>query len=116
MSQWKWNDVVLEVDMEDVDFQEKYEAAFAKMEKTENELVKVGKLTDITKSYCQMFFDLFDDIFGEGTSNKLFGGKRNMRLVDECYDSFISVCKKEVDEANRRRMAKAKKYAVKVKR
>ena len=32
MSLWKWNDVELEVDMEDVDFLEKYEMAFQKME------------------------------------------------------------------------------------
>ena len=31
MSFWKWNDVELEVDMEDVEFQEKYENAFNKM-------------------------------------------------------------------------------------
>ena len=113
MSQWKWNDVVLEIDMEDVDFQEKYESAFARMGETEKELQKIGKLSDITKAYCQMFFDLFDDIFGEGTSNRLFGSKRNMRLVDECYDSFISECARQVKEANKKRMAHAKKYAVK---
>ena len=30
MSLWKWNDVELEVDMGDVEFQEKYEKAFNK--------------------------------------------------------------------------------------
>ena len=43
MSHWKWNDVELEVDMEDADFQEKYENAFMKMEKTEENLKKAGK-------------------------------------------------------------------------
>ena len=31
MSIWKWNDVELEVDMEDADFQEKYENAFQRL-------------------------------------------------------------------------------------
>ena len=35
MSQWKWNDVELEIDMEDYDFLKKYEDAFRHMEVTE---------------------------------------------------------------------------------
>ena len=40
MSQkWKWNDVELEIDMQDVDFQEKYERAFEILEKEEKEVL-----------------------------------------------------------------------------
>lgn len=116
MSQWKYNDVILEVDMEDVDFQEKYENAFNKMAETEKDLLKVGSLSGITREYCQMFYDLFDDIFGPGTGEKLFNGKYNVRLVDEAFDSFLSHCKKEVDAANKRRMNTMKKYKVAKKR
>ena len=112
MSLWKYNNVELEVDMEDADFQEKYENAFLKMEQTEVELAKVGNLSQITKNYCQMFYQLFDDIFGSGTGEKLFGGKYNARLVDEVYDSFINHCKKEVEAANKRRANTVKKYKV----
>lgn len=112
MSQWKYNNVVLEVDMEDYDFQAKYENAFNKMDKTEKELQKVGTLSGITKQYCEMFYQLFDDIFGPGTGNKLFGGKYNTRIVDDCFDSFLSHCKREVDAANKKRMATIKKYKV----
>ena len=108
MSLWKWNDVELEIDMEDVEFQQKYENAFNKMAKTEEELQKVGAISELSLRYCNMFFQLFDDIFGEGTSQKLFNGKKNTRVVEECYDSFLEVCKNEVDQANKRR---AKKYA-----
>ena len=116
MSLWKCNNVELEVDMEDVEFQEKYEKAFLNMEKTETELQKIGNLSQITKSYCQMFYTLFDDIFGSGTGEKLFGGKYNARLVDEVYDSFISHCRKEVEAANKRRANTVKKYKVNKKR
>lgn len=112
MSLWKWNNVELEIDMEDVDFQEKYENAFNKMGKTEKELQKVGSLSQITRQYCQMFYQLFDDIFKPGTGDELFGGKYNMRLVDEAFDSFLNHCKKEVDSANKRRFNNAKKYKV----
>ena len=51
MSLWKWNDVELEVDFEDADFQERYEKAFDKLEGIEKELQKTGKLSEITKKY-----------------------------------------------------------------
>ena len=114
MSQiWKWNDVELEIDMQDVDFQEKYERAFEILEKEEKEVMKIGKLSEMTRSYCNMFFHLFDNIFGENTSEKLFNGKINEALVNDCYDSFLALCKKDVDEINKRRMARASKYKVK---
>ena len=47
MSQWKWNDVELEIDMEDYDFLKKYEDAFRHMEVTEKELQKVGNTSEI---------------------------------------------------------------------
>ena len=72
MSLWKWNDVELEIDMEDYDFLHKYEKAFETLEKKESELQKVGTQTVIIKEYCDMFYQLFDDIFGPGTGNKLF--------------------------------------------
>ena len=52
MSLWKWNDVELEIDMEDYDFLHKYEKAFETLEKKESELQKVGTQTVIIKEYC----------------------------------------------------------------
>lgn len=116
MSQWKWNDVELEVDMEDADFQERYENAFKKMEKTETDLLKVGSLSQITRDYCRMFYRLFDDIFGDGTGDKLFKGKHNTRLTEEVYSSFIAHCSKDVEEINKRRAGMIKKYKVNTRR
>ena len=95
MSLYKINDVELEIDMEDYDFQKKYEDAFEKMYEEEKVLQKVGKASEITHGYCQMFRNLFDGIFGEGTSEKLFGNKYNISLTNEVYDEFISICKEQ---------------------
>lgn len=116
MSLWKWKDVELEVDMYDVGFQEKYEKAFNDMDITEKELQMTGTLADISKNYCRMFFRLFDDIFGEGTSDKLFHGKMNIQEIDECYDSFHEFCKKEVDSYLKKMAMRTKKYKVKSKK
>lgn len=110
MSLWKWNDVELEIDMEDVDFLEKYEKAFSALELKEHELQKIGTRSSIVREYCNMFYQLFDDIFGAGTADKLFNGKRNTRLCEECYDSFIGECTKSVAQADKRRNSMMNKY------
>ena len=113
MSLWKWNNVELEIDMEDVEFQERYENAFQHLEEKEKKLVKTGKLSEISKSYCKMFWDLFDELFGEGTAQRLFEGKMNTGLCNKCYDSFISYCQKQVNEINKKRSSRFAKYKVK---
>ncbi|MGN1165073.1 MAG: DUF6673 family protein [Lachnospiraceae bacterium] len=116
MSQWKWNDIELEVDMEDVDFQEKVEKAYEIMEVEEQNLQKIGKTSEITKAYCNMFYSFFDNVFGEGTGVKLLSEKKNLRAVDECYDSFFAIMKSDVENANKKRFARVKKYKVKGKK
>ena len=110
MSLWKWNDVELEIDMEDYDFLHKYEKAFDAMGVQEEKLQKIGMQSEIVKEYCEMFYRLFDDIFGAGTGDKLFGGKKNIRICEECYTSFISECQQSVQEANRRKNAMMNKF------
>lgn len=110
MSLWKWNDVELEIDMEDYDFLQKYEKAFDAMGVKEEELKKIGTQSEIVKEYCDMFYRLFDDIFGAGTGDKLFNGKRNVRLCEECYTDFIDECQKGVLDANKRKNAMMNKF------
>ena len=55
MSYWKYNDVELDVDMADAEFQEKYENAFEKMEESEKTIKKDGKISEITRAYCSLY-------------------------------------------------------------
>ena len=111
MSLWKWNDVELEVDIEDYDFLERYDDAFKKMDVEEKAIQKVGTSISILKDYCMLFYHLFDRIFGEGTGERLFNKKYNVRICEDCYDSFIRYCAEQNAEANRRRAAIMAKYA-----
>ena len=116
MSQWKWNDVELEIDMVDVEFQQKIEDAYNKMEAEEDNLSKVGRASEITLGYCNMFYNFFDRVFGSGTGEKLLGTKKNARICDECYGSFFDFMRLEVEKSNKRRTQCAQKYKVKSKR
>lgn len=110
MSLYTINDVDLEIDMGDYDFQKKYEDAFEKMGEEEKALQKVGRSSEITKGYCQMFYNLFDRIFGDGTSVKLFGNKYNVSLTNDVYDQFISACKEQAKKLHGDMDKMASKY------
>lgn len=110
MSQVVINDVSLEFDMADYDFQVKYKAAFDKMGETEKELQKIGSVPDMTKEYCQMFYTLFDDLFGAGTGEKLFCGKYNTVAVENAYIEFLNAVDAQVKEINAHRLKAANKY------
>ena len=106
MSQkWEYNGVTLEVDLQDADFAESYEKAFARMEESEKELQKVGVNSEMIRGYCNLFYHLFDDIYGDGTGEKLFAGKKNARMCDEAYRNFLAAAKKDADDARNQRMA-----------
>ena len=110
MSLYNINDVELDIDMEDYEFQKKYEEAFEKVEEEEKLLQKIGKNSEITKGYCEIFYHLFDNLFGEGTGKALFKGKYNIRLVDETYTEFIEICSKQAKESRERRYAAINKF------
>ena len=110
MSLYKIDDVELDIDMEDYDFQVKYEKAFDQLEQDEKELQKIGRASEVTKSYCEMFNRLFDNIFGDGTSTKLFDGKYNMSKTEQVYSEFIGICAEQVRLMNERRTKLANKY------
>lgn len=110
MSRYVINNVELEINMEDYEFQRKYEDAFEEMAEEEKRLQKMEKASEITRAYCQMFRNLFDAIFGEGTSKELFGDKYDIASTDKVYEKFISICSEQAKAANARRNRLANKY------
>lgn len=111
MSQWKVReDLVLDIEMDDVEFQERYEKAFNSLGEKEKALQKEGKVSEISRGYCKMFYELFDDIFGKGTGEKIFEGKMNTTLCEKMYDSFIEHVSNEVKRINAERSKRLNKY------
>ena len=94
----------------DVAFIERYEKAFEKMEENEAKVPKTGTTTDRAKAFVSIFYELFDDIFGEGTGNAIFDGKCNIRMCLDAYDDFLEICKSQIDETNKSIAKKYSKY------
>ena len=85
MSKYIFGNFEVEFDPTDVAFVEKYEAV-AESYKTKVKSVSTDdKASEILKSVCKIFFDTFDELFGKGTSEKMFGESQS---VDQCVKAF----------------------------
>lgn len=87
---WEINGLSLEFDLEDADCAERYENAFEKMSEEEKQVPKDGRLSTRIRAYCRLFRGFYDDLFGEGTSGKIFKGiPDNTDAYDEVYFKFL---------------------------
>lgn len=101
---WEYNGESYELDLDDLETSERFENAIDILTKREKEMTKDGKLSTTIRGYCAMYYEFFDNIFGEGSANKIFEGKTNARLCEEVYfNSFIPFAKKQGDKMRSRR-------------
>lgn len=107
---WKINGLELELDLEDADVFEKTMKVFEQMDEDGRNIDKTGKMPEFIKRYCEIYYNAFDRIFGEGTGEKIFSGKKNMRNCDEVWDSFLGFMQVAVKKANERRLQLSGKY------
>ena len=108
---WEINGLSLPIDLEDADVMERYENAFALMSEAEKSIPKDGKASERIRAYCQMFRDLYDRIFGDGTSEKIFAGQpTNAAVYEDVYDSFLASVREQTVRAAERRAERLGKY------
>lgn len=108
---WEINGLSLELDLEDADCMERYENAFDKMSEEEKQLPKDGKSSVQIRAYCRLFRDLYDRLFGEGTSEKIFKGiPDNTDVYDEVYYSFLDFVTAQKVASKTKRNEKLSKY------
>lgn len=108
---WKINGLGLELDLEDADVFEKVMKSFEQMDEDAKSLDKVGSVPDFIRGYCNIHHKFYDRVFGDGTGERIFGGKKNTRICDEVYDNFLSFMQAAVKKANARRFEISNKYA-----
>lgn len=93
------------VELEDLDFLEA--ETMERIEKAQEEYAEKSKKTDFTKHSemikynCELVFNLFNTIFGEGTDKKIFGNRCNLmdfiRAVSDLFN-YIETKKKESEK------------------
>lgn len=87
---WKINGFSLELDLEDIENMERYENAFEIMKEEEKSIPEDGKASKRIRAYCEMFWHLYDNIFGDGTSERIFSGiKMHTGIYLDIYEDFL---------------------------
>lgn len=97
----KINDVELELDLMDADMAEKYEKVYRKMQKDVANIPKNLSLAENIRKQCKLIFNFFDEVFGEGTSKKIFGNKTNLRECIKAVETLIDHVNKDTEEASK---------------
>lgn len=112
---WEINGQILELDLDNADVMERYEKAFDLMGEEENNIPRDGRFSDQIRAYCKLFRDLFDRIFGEGASEKIFSGiPLSISAYDEVYISFLNYVKGQITASLKAQTDRLAKYAPKV--
>ena len=90
------NDVELEFDFTDADTIDAFEAALSKTQQVLDKDMAGLKRSEAIRVCCHSVFDFFNDVFGQGTDQEIFGGKCSL---NNCIDALAKVVK----EAERQR-------------
>lgn len=107
---WKINGQEFEFDLADADVLEGMLKAFETVDEEQKELQKTGATVSFVRDYCNIYYRMFDNLFGPGAGDKIFGGKHNIRVCEETADDFIAFANRQVEKVNQRRNAKNQKY------
>ena len=104
----KINNIELKMDILDADFSEKVETEMENVtNKTKNidEKFKQAKFkrSEYLREYCKAIFDFFDNIWGEGTHEKIFKSRFNLKECLNAFESFGNAYK-EVAEKEAKEM------------
>lgn len=92
------NNVDLEIDMLDANEAEKFDKV---MDNTKNSITKAKGVAGSKgiRILCEVVFNAFDDIFGEGTHKKIFGEKVNALSCLKAFQELVDGVQIQSDEA-----------------
>lgn len=102
----KINDVELEFNILEADTAEKFENAFTQVVKRVKDVQanKTLRLSQGIREICETVSDCFDTLFGDGTSNKIFGNTCDMGRALEVFaqlkNQFNQTQTKLMDDLN----------------
>ena len=91
-------DKEIDFDFFDAEQMERYEKESEIAQKELNSIdINKMKMSEIINKTCSIIENCFDNVFGEGVSNKIFEGKKNFRL---CVKAFKDLVKAKKEQTN----------------
>lgn len=89
-----------DLDIFDLEVAEKFERELEKVDEVAKGLQGLT-MTEIIKTQCNAIFELFNNIFGEGTDKKLFGNKVNLMTCLKAFEELVSEMRKKNKDLER---------------
>lgn len=109
---WNIKGLNLPFDNQNAEFMKRYEVAFDRMAEEAKALPKDGKASERIIAYCQVFRNLFDRMFGEGTSEKIYDDvPMSIESYDEIYENFLDFVRECNIESAKKRADFMSKYS-----
>lgn len=88
-----------EIDFLDADDMERVENACENvMKKNKVETFTGMSQSQLIRAQCQIIFDFFDEVLGEGAHRRIFKGKVNLTQALNAYDIFLTAKNDSVKE------------------
>ena len=91
------NGVELEFDILDANMAERYEKALARMTEKAKEN-NIGTSSEMIRWQCNTMDAFFEEVYGEGTSIKLFGGSISLRDRISAFEILLKSAKEQRDQ------------------
>ncbi len=82
------NGIELELNIFEATQAELFEQANERVLEERDKVNDIPGLSGKIKLYCDIVYDFFDDVFGDGTANSIFEGRQNML---ECLEAYMDV-------------------------
>lgn len=98
MSVFQFGGFETEIDAADYDFTTRYETCCLRTDEKCKALGKDGLASEYILAYCRIVFDFFNDLFGEGTAEKMFGKRTNLRVCDNALVAIAETMKADVSD------------------
>lgn len=97
------NGVKLDADFTDADFIETLETARKKViEDCDKVDLKNLSTAEGIRQECKIIKDFFDFVFGDGTSEKLFGNKNSLKICLDAFEDIQKESRKSISDFDER--------------
>ncbi len=91
MSLYKFGNFEIEFDPTDVAFVEKYETAADYYATEIKKIPQNGKSSEILKSVCDVFFQFFNQLFGDDASLEMFQKTQSINLCTKAFKQLVDI-------------------------
>lgn len=94
------NGVELELNIFEANQAEMFEDANKRVLEEIRKVINASTGSESIKLFCDVVYDFFDDVFGEGTGDQVFEGRLDMLECLEAYTEVIEYSKEGNKKAN----------------